>query len=255
MKLPFNKQISQENNVVSAYLDFEQSALRLYTPNGAPNYDPDLNNFMSYARPNCMTQFTPGQLARVNNFITQTDILDPIIIPENIEINGSSSNDEVFASDKNIVSSRNHSVSDVAYLARNEITLKPGFMYTPTGTNQFKAKIEDNGCFDFTIKNSGLLDKEIISRTNEINGIQENFEINLFPNPVSESSFFIKLGEETIDEFIEVRIFDLRGNIRQYINQKTSLEIEIPITNLETGLFIVQISVSNHTINRKIIVN
>lgn len=87
----------------------------------------------------------------------------------------------------------------------------------------------------------------------EIDYFQNEDVISIFPNPANES-FNIKINNYIGK--ISLQLFDINGRIiLEEINRDFSLEENISITNLSTGIYILKLSAENINFTKKIIVN
>ena len=74
-----------------------------------------------------------------------------------------------------------------------------------------------------------------------------NSVVSVYPNPSSSSVVFIKM-DKRLDSNIEARIFNFSGQIVKRIDniqQNSEFELEMDVSNLNRGVYIIELSDSN----------
>lgn len=83
--------------------------------------------------------------------------------------------------------------------------------------------------------------------------IEPQFEVEVFPNPVSESTT-VQLNN-THGEKISITIFDLTGQKvydKDLLSEPGNQEIALPLSSLKTGVYLLTLRSGNHVVNTKI---
>lgn len=86
--------------------------------------------------------------------------------------------------------------------------------------------------------------------------IQAQYNYSIFPNPANEILNFSFSLEKS--EYINMRILDLTGKLisqNQVSRAAGNYNIEIPVQNLSSGVYIFQISFGDKTVSEKIVIN
>ncbi len=204
-------------------------------------YTPLTNNIMSYTHPTCMTSLTTGQIDRCLDFITQTELLDDIIIPENINIEGSISDDRYYHADETIISTAIHSSGLVDYRARETITLSPGFSVIASTTTELSAKIDNNLCHDELIANSGFIGNEIEERSSA----SAHKHLMLFPNHAADQ-ITVRLGDSLFD-YQTVVLTNMQGErLEFFATEIVDNQFTVDISGLNQGIYLVTVIQDNY---------
>ena len=97
-----------------------------------------------------------------------------------------------------------------------------------------------------------------VDGTTEIGNFEEDFDVNIYPNPVQGNSFFVEINNLSEHPF-SIELFDLNGQI---IYQKSvdenygeSLKMEIPSTDLSNGIYYMRVLDFYNVKSKKIIVS
>ena len=81
-------------------------------------------------------------------------------------------------------------------------------------------------------------------------GIDESDEmqVSLYPNPVRETLNVAGCGNAK-----EIRLFNALGVMMKHFNTEGKDNLQVPMTDLPEGVYMLQIIQGNHTITRKIV--
>ena len=115
-------------------------------------------------------------------------------------------------------------------------------IYTPSASGFYQVEVTDiNGC-------TGFSDSLLFIMVNTQEVLNEPVEVYLFPNPTT--NVFQYETNETID-FIE--IMDMKGQILNRLQVRSSVINEVSLNNLPSGSYIVKFVSDNQSVVKKII--
>ena len=219
-------------------------------------FNPLTNNIQSYTPPNCMTQFTNGQIARIHTMINTSPILQNVLNLYSC-FNANCFNNLTFITPlsgfvdqevNNWIEGTFNNVilpgADVTYDAGNQVRLKPGFK--ALSGSRFHAFID--GC-----RGNAKINGEVSG----IDVIENDIALKIYPNPLSESATIsYTLANE--DE-VTIYLFDATGKTVTTLaknNQQTAGEhqLELEATNLPTGIYYLKLQSNETNIIKKLMI-
>jgi hypothetical protein len=99
-----------------------------------------------------------------------------------------------------------------------------------------------------------VIGEMVFTETKKVNRVIEpQFEVTVFPNPVSDKTT-VSL-DNTLGEEIQIEIYDLTGQLvyqQKMISEFGNQEISLPLQQLNTGVYLLTLRSGNHVVNTKI---
>lgn len=120
------------------------------------------------------------------------------------------------------------------------ITVSEYAQVTPSGAQDFSSP------FVYTVTSEYGVPQEwtVTVSVSDVLSIEDQWDVNVYPNPTSD---ILRVSSK---EALSVKVFDLNGRI---MTQTSGREIQVDMSNLKTGLYLVQLSQGNQSITHKVI--
>ena len=138
---------------------------------------------------------------------------------------------------------------NVTFVASETIIFSDGFR-AKAGSSVHAYIVNDEYCVEqaesFLANQNGDHETDNISQS-----VLDGFEISIYPNP-TDGVFYIDFLNQT-NPNAEIRVFDLRGQLIQKVNSLAKDRIEMDLSRLTKGTYLVVIQNSEKVIKRKIV--